>query len=98
MRKLIAILCFVGLLYFLSETNPNRTEYVEWINDKTLNESSGFLEKGVISLVGEAFFDAATSRKDYFAFSIYTTDFSDIGKGKIKSIGVFNQFIPISKK
>jgi hypothetical protein len=98
MRRLVYFICFIFLVYFLTESNPSRSEYVNWIQERALNESSNFLEKGIISLVGEAFFEGATSRQDYYLFSIYTTDFSNVGKGKIKSIGIFNQFIPLSEE
>ncbi|CAG9608513.1 DUF4359 domain-containing protein [Pseudoneobacillus rhizosphaerae] len=98
MKRTIYFIGLVVLVFFLTETNPTRSEYVTWLNDKTLNESSNFLEKGVISLVGQTIFDASTTHSDYYLFSVYTTDFSDFGKGKVKSIGIFNQFITISKK
>jgi hypothetical protein len=95
MKRIIYLICFIGILYFLTETNPSRSQYVEWLNEEALNDSTNFLEKGVISLVGQTFFDASTSVKNYYIFSIFTTDLSDTGKGKMKAIGVFNQIIPL---
>jgi hypothetical protein len=97
MRKIIYFICLLGILFFLTETNPTRSEYVTWVNEKTLNESKNVLARGVISLVGETVFEASTTHKDYHLFSVFTTDFSDVGKGKWKSIGVFNQFITFSQ-
>ncbi|MHC0037510.1 DUF4359 domain-containing protein [Pseudoneobacillus sp. C159] len=97
MSRLVFFICLVFLVFCLTETNPTRSEYVNWLNERALNESSNFLEKGVISLVGETYFDATTSRRDFYLFSIYTTDFSGIGKEKMQSLGIFNQFIPLSQ-
>lgn len=98
MKRIIYIICLVVFVFFLTQTNPTRSEYVTWMNEKTLNESSNLFEKGVISLVGETFFDASTTQSNYYLFSIYTTDFGEFGKGKIKSIGIFNQFFSITQK
>jgi hypothetical protein len=81
----------------LSETNPERKEYIDWMNNKSMNESSNLLEKGILSVAGESFLDAGTTRKDYFLFSIYKTDFSEVGMEKSTSIGVFNKFFSLSK-
>jgi hypothetical protein len=97
MRRLFSLVIVIVLLYFLMATNPSRTEYVEWLNNKALDQSSNILEKGVISLVGKQVSDAMTTRKNYYFFSLYTTDYTDFGQSKITSIGIFNQFITISK-
>jgi hypothetical protein len=60
-------------------------------------ESTNLFEKGIISLVGKTFLDASTTQANYYIFTVYTTDFSYYGKGKMKSIGIFNQFIPIGQ-
>ncbi|WP_066315274.1 DUF4359 domain-containing protein [Bacillus sp. FJAT-29814] len=100
MRRLLSIILVVAVIFILSATNPERSEYIEWINHKTMDQSSNILEKGILSVAGKTIFDAGTSRKDYFLFSVYKTDFSEMGLGKITSIGIFNQFIalPSSKE
>jgi hypothetical protein len=62
-----------------------------------MDQSSNILEKGVLSLAGEKVFDMGTTESDYFLFSVYKTDFSEIGLGQVTCIGIFNKFIPISK-
>jgi len=98
MKRLVPIIVLIAVLYVLSTTNPGRTAYIEWINHKTMDKSSNLLEKGVLSLAGKSIFDAGTTQKDYVIFSVYKTDFSDIGMGKVTSVGIFNKFITIPSK
>jgi hypothetical protein len=98
MKRLFPIIILIAVIYVLSTTNPGRTAYIDWINHKTMDKSSNLIEKGVLSLAGKSIFDAGTSHKDYLIFSVYKTDFSDVGLGKVTSIGVFNKFITISEK
>jgi hypothetical protein len=98
MKRLIPIILLIAVIYVLSTTNPERTEYIDWINHKTMDKSSSLIEKGLLSLAGESIFDAGTTQKDYFIFSVYKTDFSEVGLGTVTSIGVFNKFITISSK
>jgi hypothetical protein len=97
MKRILSIIILIVVLFVLSVTNPGRSEYIDWINEKALDQSSNILEKGILSFAGEAVFEMGTTQKDYVIFSIYKTDFSEIGLGKVTSIGVFNQFIPLSK-
>jgi hypothetical protein len=98
MKRLVPIIIFIAILYVLSTTNPERSAYIDWINHKTMDKSSNLIEKGVLSLAGKSIFDAGTTQKDYVVFSVYKTDFSDVGLGKVTSIGLFNKFITISRK
>lgn len=95
MKRLIPIIIFIAVIYVLSTTNPKRSAYIDWINHKKMETSSNLIEKGVLSLAGESIFDAGTTQKDYFIFSIYKTDFSEVGFGKVTTIGIFNKFINI---
>ncbi|MEH7180270.1 DUF4359 domain-containing protein [Neobacillus vireti] len=97
MKRILSIVVIILVIFVLSETNPERKEYIDWMNNKSMNESSNILEKGILSVAGESFFDAGTTRKDYFIFSIYKTDFSEVGLGNSTSIGIFNKFFSISK-
>jgi hypothetical protein len=98
MKNLIKLLLVAVVVFVLVETNPSKPEYVDWLKQKTMNESSSLLEKGTISLFGKTVFDMGTKRTDYFVFSYYDTDLTDIGAGEVKCIGLFNHFIPVSKK
>ncbi|WHY66384.1 DUF4359 domain-containing protein [Neobacillus sp. SuZ13] len=95
MKRLVPIIILIAVLYLLSATNPNRSAYIDWVNHKTMDKSSSLIEKGVLSLAGESIFDAGTTHKDYIIFSIYKTDFSEVGFGKVTSIGILNKFITI---
>lgn len=98
MKRLVSIILFILVIYVLSETNPTRSEYVDWINHKAMDQSSNLLQKGVLSVAGESIFDMGTTQEDYFIFTIYKTDFSKVGMGEVTSVGIFNRFIPISRK
>ncbi|MCM3691784.1 DUF4359 domain-containing protein [Neobacillus niacini] len=97
MKKIISIILLIVIVFVLSETNPGRSEYIEWITHKAMDQSSNVLEKGILSLAGEEVFDMGTTEKDYFIFSVYKTNFSEIGLSQVTCIGFFNTFIPISK-
>jgi hypothetical protein len=100
MKRLISIILLIVVIFVLSVTNPKRPEYIDWINHQAMDKSSNLFEKGILSLAGKSIFDMGTTQSDYLVFTIYSTDFSEVGMGKITSIGVFNQFIPLptSKK
>jgi len=95
-KKIVSIILLIVIVFVLSETNPGRSAYIEWITLEARDQSSNILEKGILSLAGEKVFDMGTTDSDYFIFSIYETDFTEIGLGQVTSIGVFNTFIPIS--
>ncbi|MEH7094823.1 DUF4359 domain-containing protein [Neobacillus vireti] len=96
MKRFASIIFLAVLIFVMSFTNPGRAAYVDWINHKTMDESSNILQKGILSFAGKSIFDAGTTQSDYFIFSIYETDFTKVGMGKVKSIGIFNKFIPFS--
>lgn len=98
MKRLVSIILFIVVIYVLSETNPTRSEYVDWMNHKAMDQSSNLLQKGVLSVAGKSIFDMGTTQEDYFIFTVYKTDFSKVGMGVVTSVGIFNRFIPISSK
>lgn len=98
MKRIVPIIILIAVIYVLSTTNPKRSAYIDWVNHKTMDKSSSLIQKGVLSLAGESIFDAGTTQKDYFIFTIYKTDFSEVGFGTVMSIGIFNKFIMISSK
>jgi hypothetical protein len=97
MKRLFSLILAVVVLFVLSATNPERAQYVDWINHKTMEQSSNLLEKGILSLAGKSIFDAGTTKSDYVVFSIYKTDFTEVGLGKVTTIAIFNHFIPLSQ-
>lgn len=98
MRRILSLILLIAVIYVLSNTNPSRTEYIDWINHKKMDQSSNILQKGILSVAGKPIFDAGTTQKDYFVFSIYKTDFSDAGMGKLTTVGVFNRFFTVAEE
>ncbi|SDM69492.1 DUF4359 domain-containing protein [Bacillus sp. OK048] len=98
MKRIISIILLIVIVFVLSVTNPKRSAYIKWINHEAMGQSSNIVEKGILSLAGEKVFDMGTTESDYFVFSVYKTDFSEIGLGQVTCIGIFNHFIPISKE
>ena len=96
MKRFASIIILVVVFFVLSSTNPGRAAYIDWINHKTMDESSNLLQKGILSVAGKSIFDAGTKKSDYYIFTIYETDFTDVGLGKVKSIGILNKFFPLS--
>jgi len=96
MKRLVSLFLPVVVIFVLSATNPERGEYIDWINHKTMEQSSNLIKKGILSLAGESIFDAGTTKSDYVIFSVYKTDFTDVGMGKVTTLGIFNRFIPLS--
>jgi len=96
MRRFFSLLLSIVILVVLSSTNPGRSEYIDWVNHKSMDQSSNLLKRGLLSIAGKSIFDAGTTKSDYVVFSVYKTDFSDVGMGKMTTIGIFNQFIPLS--
>ncbi|MEH7179412.1 hypothetical protein [Neobacillus vireti] len=98
MKRIISIILLIVIVFVLTETNPERSTYLEWITHEAMDQSSTIVEKGILSFAGEKVFDMGTTHSDYFILSVYKTDFTEIGLGQITCIGIFNKFIPISKK
>lgn len=98
MKRIISTILLIVIVFVLSDKNPSRTQYIEWVTHEAMDQSSNLLEKGILSLAGEKVFDMGTTESDYFIFSVYKTDLSEIGLGQITCVGVFNKFIPISKE
>ncbi|WP_462410937.1 hypothetical protein [Neobacillus sp. Marseille-QA0830] len=97
MRRFLSIILVIAIVAVLLATNPKRSEYVEWVNQQTMEQSSNIIEKGFLSVAGKTIFDTGTTQKDYYLFTVYRTDFSDVGMGKVTAVGIFNRFIPLSK-
>jgi|1185.fasta_scaffold1296819_1 hypothetical protein len=96
LRRFFSLILLVVIIYVLSATNPGRSAYIDWINHKSMDQSSNLLKRGILSIAGKSIFDAGTTKSDYVVFSIYKTDFSDVGMGKMTTLGIFNEFIPLS--
>lgn len=83
------------ILVILANTNPPKSSYVAWANDKIMEKSTSGLESGLISLFGNPLIDATTISRNSYFYTVFTTT---IGGKKVTTLGLFNQFIPISSK
>ncbi|KEO81425.1 DUF4359 domain-containing protein [Tumebacillus flagellatus] len=93
MKKSGWILLIV-LFGLMAITNPNKNDYISWVKEKAVEKSQDSLEKGLISVFGNPIFDSTTTSTNYVFFSRYSTELDS--KHKVKAIGVFKNFIPIS--
>ena len=96
MKRFVSLFLPVVIIFVLSATNPNRSEYIDWVNQKSMDQSSNLLKRGILSIAGKSIFDAGTTKSDYVVLSIYKTDFTDVGMGKMTTLGIFHEFIPLS--
>jgi len=90
MMRRLAILAVV--LVAMAATNPPRSDYVAWAKDKVIERSSPGLESGLISFFGRPLISSATTSKDLYFGTIYTTYY---GERKVTTLGMFNRFIPL---
>lgn len=96
MKRIMTLFLVIIVIFVLSLTNPDRTQYIDWMNNKTMEQSSNLLTKGIFSIAGKSIFNAGTKKSDYYIFSIYETDFTDDGFGKVTSLGILNHFIQLN--
>jgi hypothetical protein len=91
--KFLVLLALI--LVILANTNPPKSSYVAWANDKIMEKSTSGLESGLISLFGNSVIGATTTSRNLYFGTVFTTT---IGGKKVTTLGLFNQFIPISSK
>ncbi|MFF2875207.1 hypothetical protein ACFVR2_02675 [Gottfriedia sp. NPDC057991] len=95
MKKLLVIGALAVCLIISAQTNPSKGEFVTWAKDQLKLESKNkYIDFG-IDLLGEKLISKVTTKKDYVFFSVYEVKALD---KDIKVVGLFNHFIPISKK
>lgn len=95
MKKYIFIIIIAIVLIVSAQTNPSKNQFVVWAKEKLMKESKNqYLDFG-IELLGDKLISSVTTTNNYVFFSLYEVKVLD---QEIKVIGVFNQFIPISKK
>ena len=95
MKKFLVIGALAVCLIISAQTNPSKGEFVTWAKDQLKLESKNkYIDFG-IDLLGEKLISKVTTKKDYVFFSVYEVKALD---KEIKVVGLFNHFIPISKK
>jgi hypothetical protein len=90
MKRLVLL---IGLLIFMAVTNPNKSEFVTWVEQQAIEQSDGLIEKGIAYFTAETWADSLTGVEDYVIFSTYTMIMPD-GQ-EITFIGVFSKFLNI---
>ncbi|PFH90705.1 hypothetical protein [Bacillus sp. AFS088145] len=95
MKKLLVIGALAICLIISVQTNPSKGEFVTWAKDQLKLESKNKYVDFGIDLLGEKLISKVTTKKDYVFFSVYEVKALD---KEIKVVGLFNHFIPISKK
>ncbi|PGM57057.1 DUF4359 domain-containing protein [Bacillus sp. AFS053548] len=95
MKKLLVIGALAICLIISAQTNPSKGEFVTWAKDQLKLESKNKYVDFGIDLLGEKLISKVTTKKDYVFFSVYEVKALD---KEIKVVGLFNHFIPISKK
>lgn len=95
MKKLIIIGALAIFLIISAQTNPSKGEFVTWAKDQLKSESKNMYVDFGIDLLGEKLISSVTTKQDYVFFSVY--EVKALNK-QIKVVGLFNHFIPISKK
>lgn len=95
MKKYIVIIILAIALFVSAMTNPSKAQFVVWAKDQLVEQSNNKYLKFGIELVGDQLISSVTTKHDYVFFSLYEVNVLD---QEIKVIGLFNQFIPISKK
>lgn len=94
-KKIFIIGVFSILILSCILTNPNKNEYINWSKEEIQSQSSNILEKGVMGFLGEKIISNTTTTRNYIIFSIYKTE---IEGGKLTTLGIFKNFIPINKE
>lgn len=97
MRRLVSLFLSTVMIFILTATNPERTDYIDWLSHQKIEQSSNLIKKGILSLAGDSIFDEGTTKSDYVVFSIFQSDFSEVGMGKVTTLGIFNHFIPLPR-
>jgi hypothetical protein len=92
-KKFIIFIAMILIAFSAILTNPKKEDYVTWLKETAVKQSTNSLEKGLVSFLGGPLL-GTTQTHNYVFFTIYDTN---IDKDNIKVIGVFNNFIPIAE-
>jgi len=78
---------------FLSITNPDKNDFLDWGVEQLQSDSQSDLEKIWEDVVGEQVLKAKTVRQNYVIFSIYEVD---SGESVVKYLGIVDHFFKLS--
>jgi TonB family protein len=108
--KRILLLCVCFLMVALIASNPDKSEFVEFLIKKssTINskseKSDDVFSKNIVAGLAGLVLESAVHERNYFIFSTYTLNLHvsrlfnivNAGSPNIKFIGIAGQFIPLS--
>jgi len=80
---------------FLSITNPNKDDFLDWGVEQLQSDSQTDLEKIWEDVVGEQVLKAKTVRQNYVVFSIYEVDSKE---SVVRYLGIVDHFFKLSNK
>lgn len=101
MKHPAAVIILMGLLGLMAYTNPGMEDYNNFIRQTIIQESQRHRDDSLGRAFGTLFGGLAggllasqTVRTDYVFFSLYE---AELGKERLKALGVFNNFLLIEK-
>ncbi|WP_438432243.1 hypothetical protein [Gorillibacterium sp. sgz500922] len=92
MKKLV-LAAAVLLLVIAALTVPSKASYIDWTKGEIKKQSSNWLIRQGVDLLGAAVLNKTTECKSYLVASRCTTDFGEFGR--IRAIGLFDRFIGV---
>ncbi|MFW6035001.1 MAG: hypothetical protein ACOCRZ_01965 [Halothermotrichaceae bacterium] len=91
MGKLFKLMGLIIILLILATvlqaTNPTEEQFVDWAYSRSKENADTELEKILGTVVGKPVLMMATTRDDYYVYSIFTVDKAE---KEAKFVGIFN--------
>jgi hypothetical protein len=91
-KFLTTIIIVLLLALAMAITNPGKDDFITWAVEEFKENSNSELEALLGGVLGRPVLTVATTREDYFIFSIFTVEQTD--EAAI-FLGVFKQFIKL---
>jgi hypothetical protein len=95
MKKVLLIIVLGFILVIAAFTNPSREKFITWEKDQMKSQSNNGLVSWGIDVLGGSILNTATTEQNYVFFTIFDTKVTNTSEMKI--LGLFNNFIPLSK-
>ena len=94
MKKVLIFSVIAFILIVASITNPSKDNFIYWAKEELKQENELVLNLG-IEFIGDEIINLATNTENFVFFSIFKSKVPN--NEKIKVLGIFNNFIPLSK-
>lgn len=95
MKKFLFLIVIGFILVIAAMTNPTKEKFITWEKDQLKSQSNNGLVSWGIDVLGGSILNSATTGQNYVFFTIYDTKIANTSE--VKVLGLFNNFIPISK-